>query len=255
MGTDWRDNDPEVEPVVEIYQGHRHNYEHFGAPRSPTEATKIGGYQPKGFIWNALEKGYRLGFESSSDHVSTHLSYAIVYAEDTSRPALIDAFKKRHCYAATDNILLDVRSGDHFMGDMFDHQGEAEPADRRQGDRPGGEAPRHPRQQVRPLDRAERPRRDASATPTTTPSPASRTTTTSASNRPTATSPGARRSGSRTRSDGQLGRLPSPLTPPLGHPLPGGSDFLGLVYLTLTEAKIQFKPVEPRNARVDFLGP
>ncbi len=33
MGTDWRDNDPEVEPVVEIYQGHRHNYEHFGAPR------------------------------------------------------------------------------------------------------------------------------------------------------------------------------------------------------------------------------
>ena len=119
MGTDWRDNDPEVEPVVEIYQGHRHNYEHPGAPRSPTEATKIGGYQPKGFIWNALEKGYKLGFESSSDHVSSHLSYAILYAEDTSRPALIDAFKRRHCYAATDNILLDVRSGDHFMGDSF----------------------------------------------------------------------------------------------------------------------------------------
>ncbi len=119
MGTDWRDNDPEVEPVVEIYQGHRHNYEHFGAPRSPTEATQIGGYEPKGFVWNALEKGYKLGFESSSDHVSTHLSYAILYAEDTTRPALIDAFKKRHCYAATDNILLDVRSGDHFMGDTF----------------------------------------------------------------------------------------------------------------------------------------
>ena len=27
MGTDWRDNDPELEPVVEIFQGHRHNYE------------------------------------------------------------------------------------------------------------------------------------------------------------------------------------------------------------------------------------
>ena len=119
MGTDWRDNDPDVEPVVEIYQGHRHNYEAPGAPRSPTQATQIGGYQPKGFIWNALEKGYRLGFESSSDHVSTHLSYAILYAEDASRPALIDAFKKRHCYAATDNILLDVRSGDHLMGDSF----------------------------------------------------------------------------------------------------------------------------------------
>ena len=122
MGTDWRDNDPEVEPIVEIYQGHRHNYEMPKAPRSPTEATQIGGYRPEGFIWNALEKGYRFGFESSSDHVSTHLSYAIAYAEDTSRPALIDAFKKRHCYAATDNILLDVRSGDHFMGDTFTTQ-------------------------------------------------------------------------------------------------------------------------------------
>ena len=37
---------------------------------------------------------------------------------------------------------------------------------------------------------------------------------------------------------------------------PAGSDFLGSVYLTLlTEAKIQFKPVELRNARVNFLGP
>jgi hypothetical protein len=119
MGTDWRDNDPEVEPVVEIYQGHRHNYEHFGAPRSATEATQIGGYRPKGFVWNAFEKGYKLGFQSSSDHVSTHWSYAVVFAEDTSRPAIIDAFKKRHCYAATDNILLDVRSGANFMGDTF----------------------------------------------------------------------------------------------------------------------------------------
>ena len=34
MGTDWRDNDPIVEPVVEIYQGDRQNYEMPGAPRS-----------------------------------------------------------------------------------------------------------------------------------------------------------------------------------------------------------------------------
>ena len=96
MGTDWRDNDPEVEPVVEIYQGHRHNYEHFGAPRSPTEETQIGGYRPAGFVWNALEKGYRLGFQSSSDHVSTHWSYAIVLTDDASRQGIIDAFKQRH---------------------------------------------------------------------------------------------------------------------------------------------------------------
>jgi hypothetical protein len=120
MGTDWRDNDPAVEPIVEIYQGHRHNYEHFGAPRSPTEQTQIGGYHPDGFVWNALERGYRLGFESSSDHVSTHLSYAVVLTDDVSRPGIIEAFKKRHSYAATDNIILDVKSGAHLMGDIFD---------------------------------------------------------------------------------------------------------------------------------------
>jgi hypothetical protein len=119
MGTDWRDNDPEVEPVVEVYQGHRHNYEQAGAPRSATKATQIGGYEPAGYVWNALEKGYRLGFQSSSDHISTHMSYGVVLTDDASRQGLIAAFKKRHCYAATDNIILVVRSGDHLMGDDF----------------------------------------------------------------------------------------------------------------------------------------
>jgi hypothetical protein len=122
MGTDWRDNDPDVEPVVELYQGHRHNYEHFGAPRSATEKTQIGGYRPAGFVWNALEKGYRLGFQSSSDHISTHISYAIVLAEEPTRAGIIAAFKKRHCYAATDNIIFEVRAGDHLMGDIFETQ-------------------------------------------------------------------------------------------------------------------------------------
>jgi hypothetical protein len=120
MGTDWRDNDAEVEPVVEIYQGHRHNYEHFGAPRAATKETNIGGYQPAGAVWNALAKGYKLGFQSSSDHISTHISYAIALTDDCSREGLIAAFKRRHCYAATDNLILDVRSGEHLMGDIFE---------------------------------------------------------------------------------------------------------------------------------------
>jgi hypothetical protein len=120
MGTDWRDNDPVVEPVVEIYQGHRHNYEHKGAPRSATPQTQIGGYEPAGYVWNAFEKGYRFGFQSSSDHISTHMSYGIVLTDDVSRPGIIAAFKKRHSYAATDNILLLVRAGDRLMGDAFE---------------------------------------------------------------------------------------------------------------------------------------
>ncbi|MBI3468998.1 MAG: hypothetical protein HY000_38840 [Planctomycetes bacterium] len=119
MGTDWRDNDPEVEPVVEVYQGHRQNYEHEGAPLSAREGDTIGAYRPAGFIWNALKRGYRLGFESSSDHVSTHLSYAVVLVEKPTRQAIVDAFKKRHSYAAQDNIVLLVRCGDHLMGDEF----------------------------------------------------------------------------------------------------------------------------------------
>jgi hypothetical protein len=48
------------------------------------------------------------------------MSYAIPMVEEVSRQGIIDAFKKRHTYAATDNILLDVRSGEHLMGDAFE---------------------------------------------------------------------------------------------------------------------------------------
>ena len=79
----------------------------------------IGGWRPKGFVNLALEKGYMLGFEASSDHVSTHISYCNLYVKDLTRASILDALKKRHVYAATDNILADVRSGDHLMGDSF----------------------------------------------------------------------------------------------------------------------------------------
>jgi len=120
MGTDWRDNDPEVEPIVEIYQGLRHSYEHDGAPATAVGAQDaIGGYRPAGFVWNALMKGHRLGFQSSSDHYSAHISYAVVWSEEPSRQAILEAFQRRHCYAANDNIVLDVRCGEQMMGDVF----------------------------------------------------------------------------------------------------------------------------------------
>jgi hypothetical protein len=120
MGTDWRDNDPRVEPVVEIYQGLRQNYEIPDGPRANSEKDSIGGWRPKGFISLALDKGYRLGFESSSDHVSTHISYAnILVKGEVTRESLLEGFRKRHVYAATDEILADVRSGDYLAGDEF----------------------------------------------------------------------------------------------------------------------------------------
>lgn len=120
MGTDWRNNDPLVEPIVEIYQGHRHNYEFLGAPRSATKKTNIGGYEEKGFVNHALDKGYKLGFQSSSDHISTHMSYGIVLTDDVSRQGIIDAFKRRHSYAATDNIIAEFRCGKQIMGDILE---------------------------------------------------------------------------------------------------------------------------------------
>jgi hypothetical protein len=119
MGTDWRDNDPRSEPVVEIYQGDRQNYEMPDAPRAPSSEDSIGGWRPKGFVNLALEKGYVLGFEASSDHVSTHISYCNILVKDLTRDSVLDAVKKRHVYAATDNILADVRSEGHIMGDVF----------------------------------------------------------------------------------------------------------------------------------------
>jgi len=119
MGTDWRDGDPKVEPVVEIYQGCRQSYERPGAPRTNTPDYSIGGWRPLGFVSRALLKGYRLGFQSSSDHVSTHMSYCNVFVEKPTRGAILAAMKRRHVYGATDNIIADVRCGSHFMGDEF----------------------------------------------------------------------------------------------------------------------------------------
>ena len=119
MGTDWRDNDPIVEPVVEIYQGERQNYEMPGAPRAMAPGNTIAGYRPLGFVSNALKKGYRLGFESSSDHISTHISYCNLWVANRTREGVMEAFHKRRIYGSTDNILADVHCGEHFMGEEF----------------------------------------------------------------------------------------------------------------------------------------
>jgi hypothetical protein len=124
MGTDWRDNDPLTEPVVEIYQGDRQNYEMPDAPRSNNANDSIGGWRPKGFVSLALEKGYKLAFEASSDHISTHMSYCNLLVTATTREALLEAFQKRHVYGATDDILADVRAEArgvvYMMGDAFE---------------------------------------------------------------------------------------------------------------------------------------
>lgn len=124
QGTDWRDNDPALEPIVEIYQGFESNYEHAGAPRAWKEGDKPvhTGLRPAGYVWNAWAKGYKLGVQASSDHVSTHTSYACVLVEEFTRNGLVDAMRRRHTYAATDSIVMDFRvegsAGEVIQGDI-----------------------------------------------------------------------------------------------------------------------------------------
>ncbi len=138
-GTDWRDNDARVEPLVEIYQGMRDSYEDPTAPRpygsagglaavvdaatpvpraSSSEASP--SFRRPGFVSAALAKGYRLGFIASSDHISAHISYACLLAEALTPEGLLEAIRARRAYAATDNIVLDVRvitaGGEYLMG-------------------------------------------------------------------------------------------------------------------------------------------
>ena len=74
-----------------------------GGPRAPTE--NQAGRFAAGFVTQAWAKGIKMGVEASSDHVSTHISYACFYVNQVSREAIMAAMKARHSYAATDNIV------------------------------------------------------------------------------------------------------------------------------------------------------
>lgn len=126
QGTDWFNNDPAVEPLVEIFQGYRASYEYMGAPlaASPQKLREQrSGFNPIGYWWDALRKGYKIGVQASSDHWSTHMSYAMIVAEDFTRESMFAALKARHAYGATDNIVLDFQAEAdgkrYIMGDII----------------------------------------------------------------------------------------------------------------------------------------
>ncbi len=126
QGTDWRDQDSNFEPIAEIYQGFDSSYENAGAPRAWKEGDKTvhQAIRRDGYLWNAWAKGIKLGVQASSDHVSTHTSFACVLVDDFSRQGLVDGMRKRHTYAATDSIVLDYRIATHdamaLMGDAVE---------------------------------------------------------------------------------------------------------------------------------------
>ena len=131
QGTDWRDNDPDLEPLVEIYQGYHAAYEYAGGPRAESDTYNVkihGPYRPLGFWWNALDKGYLLGVQASSDHISTHVSYALLITPQVDRSVIVNNMRQRHAYAATSNIVLDYQAEEangtrHLQGDWIQKSG------------------------------------------------------------------------------------------------------------------------------------
>jgi hypothetical protein len=132
MGTSWDyDIDLDIEPVVEIYQGCRYSFENYQTtpefwPNIDQRSNPTGNEEihPDGFYFANLAQRApsgdfrnKLGIISSSDHGSTHLSYACIYVEEATRQGIIDAIKARHTYGAMDNIIMDVRCGTAMMGD------------------------------------------------------------------------------------------------------------------------------------------
>jgi hypothetical protein len=121
MGTDWSWNNPEYETLVELYQGCRSAYEYPGAPKSPNDADPqfVDKKYEAGYVWNALEKGYKIGFIASSDHNSQNLSYAAIYSKDFTREGIFEGMKSRRAFAATDHIIVDMRINGHMLGEAF----------------------------------------------------------------------------------------------------------------------------------------
>ncbi len=115
---DWSLHDPELTPVMEIYQSRRQNYEYDGAPQPPG-VEQVWGKKDGSWAWDALAKGRKTGFIASSDHMSTHMAFAAAYVENLSREGVFEALTKRRTYGASDYIVLDFRllDGDRFMGE------------------------------------------------------------------------------------------------------------------------------------------
>jgi len=109
--------------VTEIYQGDRNSYEEEGGPRAAVGTAwgpGSGGRPPyqRGLVSKALGAGARMGFIASSDHDSTHISYANLLVPDglTTRAEIQQALAARRTYASTDNIVVDFYAGTTLQG-------------------------------------------------------------------------------------------------------------------------------------------
>ncbi|MFP4026434.1 MAG: DUF3604 domain-containing protein [Candidatus Brocadiia bacterium] len=136
---DWKDHDPELEKLVEIYQI-RGSYECSEEEGNPLP--EEGDQEPfsDGFVRRALAMGWRVGFTGGGDDHSggagtgrNHDGLMAVFADELTRESVWEAMQKRRVVASSGpRILLTYRLNGHFMGSELDSADSPVLEDRRE---------------------------------------------------------------------------------------------------------------------------
>lgn len=109
---DWSFVDDAAQPVAEIHQI-RGSYECEHCPRRAKNTTPAGW-----FLQDAWARGVVIGVVAAPEHQGG-AGLAAVYVEDRSREGILEGLRARRTYGTTGaKILLDVRVGPHFMGEV-----------------------------------------------------------------------------------------------------------------------------------------
>ncbi|MDO5712441.1 MAG: DUF3604 domain-containing protein, partial [Micrococcales bacterium] len=118
---DWDFYDERYSRLVEVFQACRGNYESGNCFRQYSDGTATGT-----FMLDGLERGHRFGLIASSDH-GHGASYVGVLASSLSRGDIFEGLYARRTFAATTrDVVIDLRLGEHLMGEEVTCSGRRE---------------------------------------------------------------------------------------------------------------------------------
>lgn len=109
---DWTGYDPDLQPVFEITSAWQQARE---------ETVEFKDQGPVSAVWEALERGYRIGFVGSGDShwMGTGEENGITgaYVSELTRQGVFDAIRAKRVFASTGGrLLIDFRVNGVFMG-------------------------------------------------------------------------------------------------------------------------------------------
>ena len=113
---DWTGYDSDLQPVFEITSAWRQARE---------EAVKFKKQGPVSAVWEALDRGYRIGFVGSGDShwMGTGEDHGITgaYVKEFTRDGVFEAIRARRVFASTGaRLLIDFQVNGAFMGESIE---------------------------------------------------------------------------------------------------------------------------------------